>query len=112
MMIRRIVFYGTYFVDFYVKQPVKVQNKIEYVLELIKQVKRVPKKFLKHIEGTHGLYEIRIEFESNIYRIFCFFDKERLVILLNGFQKKSQKTPSKEIKKAEKLMIEYFNTKK
>jgi len=62
--------------------------------------------------GTDGLYEIRIEFESNIYRIFCCFDKGNLVVLFNGFQKKSQKTPKKEIELALKLKEEYFNTKK
>ena len=62
--------------------------------------------------GTDGLYEIRIEFESNIYRVFCCFDKGNLVVLFNGFQKKSQKTPKKEIELALKLKEEYFNTKK
>lgn len=61
--------------------------------------------------GTDGLYEIRIEFESNIYRIFCCFDKGNLVVLFNGFQKKSQKTPKKEFDQALKLKEEYFNTK-
>ncbi len=61
--------------------------------------------------GTDGLYEIRIEFESNIYRIFCCFDKGNLVVLFNGFQKKSQKTPKKEIELALKLKEEYFNSK-
>ena len=65
-------------------------------------------KFLKHLSGTEGLYEIRIEVKSNIYRIFCCFDKGKLVILFNGFQKKSQKTPKAELEKALKLMAEYF----
>ncbi len=67
--------------------------------------------FFKSIEGIKGLYEIRIESKSNIYRIFCCFDKGNLVVLCNGFQKKTQKTPSKELEKAEKLMIEYFKNK-
>ena len=62
--------------------------------------------------GSDGLYEIRIEFESNIYRIFCCFDKGDLVVLFNGFQKKSQKTPKNEIELALKLKTEYFNQKK
>tara|TARA_R110002020_G_scaffold323748_1_gene539599 strand:- start:16283 stop:16522 length:240 start_codon:yes stop_codon:yes gene_type:complete len=78
---------------------------------LIKQVERVPEKFLKHLTGTNGLYEIRIEVQSNIYRIFCCFDEGQLVILFNGFQKKSQKTPHKEIEKAERIMKEYFDGK-
>lgn len=61
--------------------------------------------------GTDGLYEIRVEFESNIYRIFCCFDKGNLVVLFNGFQKKSQKTPKTEIALALKLKEEYFNAK-
>jgi phage-related protein len=73
---------------------------------------RVPEKFLKHLTGTEGLYEIRVEHGSNIYRIFCFFDEGQLVILLNGFQKKSQKTPAKEIDKAERLKKEYLEDKK
>ena len=66
---------------------------------------------MKHIEGSKGLYEIRAEVGSNIYRVFCSFDDGRLVILMNGFQKKSQKTPKEEIKLAEKLLKEYLDTK-
>ena len=66
---------------------------------------------MKHIEGTNGLYEVRIELGSNIYRIFCCFDDGRLVVLFNGFQKKTQKTPKSQIDKAEKLKNEYFNEK-
>ena len=90
----------------------KVQGKIQYVFELIKQVDRVPEKFLKHLAGTDGLYEVRIEYQSNIYRIFCCFDEGQLVVLFNGFQKKTQKTPKKEIDKAIQLMNNYFNSKK
>jgi phage-related protein len=75
---------------------------------VIRTVDRIPDKFLKHIEGTDGLYEIRIKSGNIIYRIFCCFDAGRLVILFNGFQKKSQKTPKKEIDKALKLKHEYF----
>ena len=107
-MKREIIFYETYFIDFFKNQDDKVKEKIKYILELIKQVEKVPEKFLKHIEGTNGLYEIRIEYQSNIYRVFCCFDKGRLVILFNGFQKKTQKTPGNEIEKALKLMKQYF----
>lgn len=89
-----------------------MQEKIEYVFKIIRSVQNVPKKFLEHITGTDGLYEIRIEFEGNIYRVFCFFDKGNLVVLFNGFQKKTQKTPRKEIDLALKLKEEYFNSKK
>jgi phage-related protein len=108
-MPRSIRFYKHYFLDFYQGRDQKVQRKIQYVLELIKQVERVPKKFLKHIEGTDGLYEIRVEYESNIFRIFCFFDRERVVVLFNGFHKKTSKTPKKEIEKALSLKNSYLN---
>ena len=72
----------------------------------------MPEKFLKHLTNTNGLYEIRIEYQSNIYPIFCCFDKGKLVVLFNAFQKKTQKTPKKEIEKAIKLMDEYFNLNK
>ncbi len=109
---RQIIFYKHYFQDFYLEQSEKVQEKIEFVFKIIKTVQNVPKKFLEHLTGTDGLYEIRIEYEGNIYRIFCCFDKGNLVLLFNGFQKKTQKTPKKEIDLAEKLKDEYFNAKK
>ncbi len=111
-MHREIIFHGNHFIEFYLEQNEKVQEKIKYVLELIKQVEKVPENFLKHLTNTNGLYEIRIEYQSNIYRIFCCFDKGKLVVLFNAFQKKTQKTPKKEIEKALKLMEEYFNSNK
>ncbi len=109
---RQIIFHGNYFIDFYLEQSGKVQEKIEFVFTVIRNVQNVPKKFLQHLTGTDGLYEIRIEFESNIYRIFCCFDKGKLVVLFNGFQKKTQKTPKSEIDLALRLKDEYFNSKK
>lgn len=100
-----------HFIEFYQNQNSKVKGKIQYVFELIKQIERVPEKFLKHLKGTSGLYEIRVEYQSNIYRIFCCFDEDKLVVLFNGFQKKTQKTPKKEIEKAERLMKLYFEQK-
>ena len=111
-MNREIIFHENHFIEFYQVQNEKVKEKIKYVLELIKQVEKVPEKFLKHLTNTNGLYEIRIEYQSNIYRIFCCFDKGKLVVLFNAFQKKTQKTPKKEIEKALKLMDEYFNLNK
>lgn len=96
---------------FYLAQTAGVQEKIEFVLRIIRQVERVPKTFLKHMEGTDGLYEIRVEHSSNIFRIFCCFDRGYVVILFNGFQKKSQKTPAEELDLATKLMKEYFELK-
>jgi phage-related protein len=108
---RKIIFHKNHFIDFYDNQPEKVQEKIEYVLMILKTVQFVPKIFLTHISGEEGLYEIRVEFESNIYRIFCCFDQGDLILLFNGFQKKSQKTPRKEIRLARTLKNEYFNLK-
>jgi phage-related protein len=106
--IREVVRFGPHFDEFFESQNNAVQKKIAYVFYLLQHVEQVPEKFLKHIEGGKGLYELRIEVGSNIYRIFCFFDQGRLVILINGFQKKSQKTPKNEIERAEHLMAEYF----
>jgi len=111
-MNRKITFHGEHFIDFYKKLDANVKSKIQYVFELIKQVERVPLKFLSPMTGYEGLFEIRVEYQSNIYRIFCCFDEGRLVVLFNGFQKKTQKTPKKEIEKAMRLKNEYFELKK
>ena len=111
-MIRKIEFYKDYFTDFYTTLNSKTQEKFEYVFKLVKQSERIPKKFFTHLKSTSGLYEIRVEFQSNIYRVFCFFDEGKLIVLLNGFQKKTQKTPRKEIEIAERLKKEYFNEKR
>lgn len=108
---RKITFHGTYFTDFYLQQTEKVQEKIEFVFRIIRQVERVSKKFLDHVESTEGIYEIRVEVGSNIYRIFCCFDEGQVVVLFNGFQKKTQKTPKNEIEKAQRLKKEYFELK-
>lgn len=111
-VIREIIFYKNHFEDFFEPLTDKVKNKIDEVLFMITILERVPTKFFKSIEGVKGLFEVRVEYQSNIYRIFCCFDKGNLVVLFNGFQKKSQKTPAKELKKAEKIMEEYFNEQK
>ncbi len=105
---RQIIFHRHYFQDFYSDQSEKVREKIGHVFRLVKTVDKIPEKFLKHLEGTDGLYEIRVEVSTNIFRIFCCFDKGNIVVLLNAFQKKSQKTPKQEIDLAEKLKKEYF----
>lgn len=110
--IRKIKVFKTYYKEFYLAQTTEVRAKIDYVIELIKVLDRVPKTFLKQIEGVTGLFEIRVEYAGNIYRIFCCNDEGQLVILFNGFQKKSQKTPTNEIQKAKIIMNEYFNCKK
>lgn len=109
---RQVIAYKNYFLDFYEEQPSNVQAKIEWTLNLIRVVPKVPEKYFKHLEGTKGLYEIRVEVGSNIYRIFSFFDKGNLVVLGNAFQKKTPKTPKQELDKAIKIMKEYQNENK
>ena len=110
--IRQVIAYKSYFLNFYKDLPDNVQAKIEWTLNLVRVTQQVPEKYFKHLEGTKGLYEIRIDIGSNIYRIFSFFDKGNLVVLGNAFQKKTQKTPKKEIEKALKIMEEYKNENK
>jgi len=107
-MKRKILFYGNYFLDFYNKQDDKTKKKIDFVLDLIRNIERVPVKFLKYLEGTDGLYEVRVSAASKSIRIFSFFDEGKLIVLLNCFIKKTNKTPKSEIKKALKLKEEYF----
>ena len=109
---RTIIFYKDYFQAFFLKQRDKVKDKIIWTFDLIEELQRVPESYLKHIENTDGLYEIRVQIGRNIFRIFCFFDQGQLVVLAHGFQKKTQKTPKKEIEKALKIKEEYENEKK
>mgnify|MGYP001111824652 CR=1 FL=1 len=111
-MQRQLKTYGNYFLDFYNSLNKNIQEKIDWVFEIIKTADRIPTKFFDHLTGSDGIFEIRIEYESNIYRVLCFFDKGNLVILINSFQKKTQKTPPKEIALAEKLKKQYFIDKK
>ena len=110
-MERKVIAYKNYFVDFYKEQDNKVQEKIEYVLDLIRYEKRVQIKFLKFLDRTEGIYEVRVITSFRSIRILCFFDKGELVVLTNCFVKKTQKTPRKEIRLAEKLRKEYLNEK-
>ena len=108
---REIRFFKHYFNEFYVAQSEKVRRKIAQTLVWLQILDRLPSSILKSIEGKKGLFEIRVEFGGDIFRIFCCFDEGSLVILFNGFQKKTQKTPPNEIEKADKLMKEYFENK-
>ena len=108
---RKITFYKNYFQEFFDKQNKKVKAKIVWTLDLIEGLQRVPETYLKHIENTEGLYEIRVQLGSDIFRIFCFFDQGQLIVLVNGFQKKTQKTPKKEIEMALKIKAAYENGK-
>lgn len=108
---RTVITYKSYFEDFLAAQKQKVKDKIYWTLELIEEVEKVPETYLKHLTGTDGLYEVRVQVGSDIFRIFSFFDEGRLVVLANGFQKKTQKTPKKEIEKALKIKKEYERNK-
>lgn len=108
---RNITFFKGYFQDFFDKQSKKVKAKIIWTFDLIEEMQRVPESYLKHIEDTNGLYEIRVPLGSDIFRIFCFFDLGQVIVLGNGFQKKTQKAPKKEIELALKIKAEYENQK-
>lgn len=111
MMIRKILAYKDNFVDFYKSQDSKIQEKIEYVLDLVRFERQVPKKFFKLLKNTDGIWEVRVITAFKSIRILCFQDKGDLVVLTNCFLKKTQKTPQKEIKMAEKLKKEYLKEK-
>lgn len=106
---RTIIFYKDYFQEFFEKQRQKVKDKIIWTLQLIQELDKIPENYLKHIENTNGLFEIRVQSGSDIFRLFCFFDRGNLVIIANAFQKKTTKTPKKEIEKALKIKNEYEN---
>ncbi len=97
---RTIIVYKNYFEEFFLKQKQKVKDKILWTFNLIEELPRVPEQYLKHIEGINGLYEIRIQQASDIFRILCFFDEGNLIALANAFHKKTQKTQRQEIEKA------------
>ena len=106
--IRDIFYYKDYYLDFFKSLKPDVQKKFNWTLQLISTIERIPKKYFEHITNSTGIYEIRVEVGSDIYRVFSFFDKGNMIILANGFQKKSQKTPKGEIELAEKLKKEYL----
>jgi phage-related protein len=112
MRVREVIAYKHFFEDFLNGLPIKAQNKVYRIIEAIETLERIPSNYLKYIKGTDGLFEARIQLGSNIWRVFCFFDEGQLVILLNGFVKKTQKTPRQEINKAETLMKEYYMEKR
>ena len=109
--IREIFYYKNYYLDFFETLKPEVKKKFNWTLQLIATIERIPDKYFKYITGSTGLYEIRVEVGSDIYRVLSFFDKGQLIVIVNGFQKKSQKTPKNEILLAEKLKKQYFDEK-
>ena len=107
LKIRKVYAYKTYFSDFYALQRLKVRNRILWTFRIIEYVQHIPKIYFEHLEGTDGLYEIRVKQGSEIFRIFCFFDEGQLLVLANGYQKKSQRTPKSEIEKALRIKKQY-----
>jgi len=108
---RHLLFFGNEFWGFYNRQIQKTKDRINWTLGVVRDLDIIPERYFKHIEGTKDLFEIRVRSGSNIFRIFCFFDKGNLVVVLNGFQKKSQKTPKNEIERALRLQKQYYNEK-
>lgn len=108
---RELFFFKHYFESFYNSLDEKVQSKILWTFRLVEDLDRIPEQYLKHLKNTSGLYEIRVQVGSNIFRIFCFFDMDNVVVVGHGFQKKSQKTPKQQIEKAERIKQEYYDRK-
>ena len=109
--IRHIIYYEDYYLNFFNAQKEEVRKKLNWTLQLISIQERIPEKFFKHITGSDALFEIRVEVGSDIFRVFSFFDKGNLVVLVNGFQKKTQKTPQNQLNLAEKIRKEYYESK-
>ena len=109
--IREVIYFENYYLDFFNAQKDVVKKKFNWTLQLIATQDRIPEKFFKHLTGSDGIFEVRVEVGSDIFRVFSFFDKGKIVVLVNGFQKKTQKTPKSEIKMAEKFKKEYLEQK-
>lgn len=108
-MKRKIIAFGNYYREFMDSLNEKERQKVHYILSLLQSEDRLPIKFIKFIRD--GLYELRVSWNGNIYRLFFIFDDGQIVVLFNGFHKKTQKTPMIEIKKALKIKEEYYASK-
>lgn len=108
---RRLYFFKDYFEKFYDAQDEKVQRKILWTLRILEEIEKIPEVYLKHLENTPGLYEIRVKSGKNTFRIFCFFDRGKLLVIGHGFQKKSWKIPKSQVEKAERIKKEYDDSK-
>jgi phage-related protein len=110
-LIREIYYYKDYYLSFFESLKPEVQKKFNWTLQLISTLEKIPNKYFDHMSGSSGIFEIRVEVGTDIYRVFSFFDEGRLIILINGFQKKTPKTPKRELALAERIKKEYFNEK-
>jgi phage-related protein len=109
---RQLYFFKDYFKSFYVDQEDKVKKKILWTFRVIEELDQIPETYFKFIKNSSGIYEIRVQVGNNIFRVFCFFDIDNLVVVGHGFQKKTQKTPKSEIERAEQIKKEYYDDKK
>ncbi len=105
---RDILYFKDYFLDFYEEQSIDVQKKFDWTLDLIREFRLVPRQYLSSLEGSPGLYEVRVTFGGRIFRVFCIFEEGNLIVLFHGFEKKTQKTPSREIQRAVQIQREYL----
>lgn len=108
---RELFFFRNYFEEFFTQQTRKVQDKILWTFKVIEELDHIPENYLKFIKNSSGIYEVRVQVGSNIFRIFCFFDVDNLVVIGHGFQKKTQKTPKQQIEQTEQIKKEYYDSK-
>ena len=109
--VRNIFYYKNYYLDFYATLSPEVKKKFNWTLQLVSEIDRIPEKYFSHMTSSSGLFEIRAEVGSNVYRVFSFFDEGKLIVLVNGFTKKTHITPKSELELAEKLKKQYFDEK-
>ena len=109
-LMREIFTFKHYFKDFYDTLVDAAKEKVDYALMLLKIQSRISAKFVKYIE--EGIFELRAEYKNNVYRIFFIFDEGNIVVLFNGFQKKTQKTPRSVIETAKRIKKEYYESKR
>ena len=107
--VRRVYYYKSYYLDFFKRLDEKVREKFNWTIRYIATHKRVPINPFKYLKDSGGIYEIRVEHGGNHYRVFSFFEKDQLIIIINGFVKKSAKTPKSEIRIARRIKKEYFD---
>ena len=106
--VREVILFKRYFDEFFDNQPRKVQEKLYWSIKILRTIEDIPRNHLKVLAGTDGLMEMRTQFGGNTYRVFCFFDEGKIVVLMNGFQKKTEKTPQNEIARALRIREEYY----